>query len=200
VGLGVFGVEGRNHNEAWWIDASGSLAGRYRKQHLVQGLEARFTPGPGAASAVARALEGHPLALAICKDMDFPATIARLQRTTQATAWVVPAWDFVGDGWLHSRMAVLRGVEQGVALLRSAREGRVTLSDAFGRVQAEAVSSVQGALLNAALPVQRQPTVYAAIGGPLQWLWPLALVLLLAQAAARSRPAASTTRWSGSAG
>jgi apolipoprotein N-acyltransferase len=189
VGLGVIGAEqGRSHNEAWWLDASGTLAARYRKQHLIQGLEALFTPGT-AAAAVARPLDGRMLTLMVCKDMDFPATVGRTMQATGAAALVVPAWDFVSDGWLHSRMAVLRGVEHGVAMLRSARNGRLTISDAFGRVRAEAVSTAEGAVLIGALPAQQQPTVYATIGWITQLLWPAALALLLTMCAFGTRRA-----------
>jgi hypothetical protein len=34
------------------------------------------------------------------------------------TLMLVPAWDFNADGWLHARMAVLRGVEGGYAIVR----------------------------------------------------------------------------------
>jgi apolipoprotein N-acyltransferase len=189
VGLGVFGAEeGRNHNEAWWIDAGGALTARYRKQHLIQVLEARFTPGT-TATEVARPLDGRTLALVICKDMDFPDTIRRATQATRAAALVVPAWDFGSDGWLHSRMAVLRGVENGVAVLRSAREGRLTISDAFGRVMAEIVTAAPDTLLSGALPVQRQPTLYAVIGPGTQLLWPVTLALLLAMCAVGARRA-----------
>ncbi len=53
----------------------------------------------------------------------------------------MPAWDFVRDGRLHARMAVMRGIDGGFAVVRSARTGRMTVSDAFGRVLAERTSS-----------------------------------------------------------
>ncbi len=46
---------------------------------------------------------------------------------------LVPAWDFRRDGRLHARMAVVRGVENGFALARSAAMGRLTVSDSHGR-------------------------------------------------------------------
>jgi apolipoprotein N-acyltransferase len=49
----------------------------------------------------------------------------------------VPAWDFVVDDWLHSRMAVLAGVENGFSEVRPARLGRLTISDQYGRITAE---------------------------------------------------------------
>lgn len=175
AGFGVFGADG-NHNEAWWIDAATGTLSRYRKQHLVQGLEARFAPGP--AAVVSRPIEGRTLALAICKDMDFPATIRRTAQGDVA-ALVVPAWDFGADGWLHSRMATLRGVENGVAVLRSAREGLLTISDARGRVLNEARSAATAVVMTGSLPSRREATLYTRVGAIATWVWPVVLVLLL---------------------
>jgi hypothetical protein len=46
----------------------------------------------------------------ICKDMDFPALTQRYA-DANVELLLVPAWDFRVDGWLHSRMAIMRGVE-----------------------------------------------------------------------------------------
>lgn len=183
VGFGVFGPEG-NHNEAWWIDAASGTLVRYRKQHLVQGLEARFAKGP--ATTVKRTIDGHTLALAICKDMDFPATIRR-SALPDVAAMVVPAWDFGADGWLHSRMAMLRGIENGVGLLRAAREGQVTISDAQGRVRAQTASGAAAAVLTGTLPVQRVDTLFTQFGAGVSWLWPALLLILLLVARRSSR-------------
>jgi apolipoprotein N-acyltransferase len=176
VGVGVFDAT-KAHNEAWWFDAAQGTLARYRKQHLVQGLEARFTPGP--AEGVSRTLAGRTLALAICKDMDFPDTIRR-SAAADVSALVVPAWDFGTDGWLHSRMAVWRGVENGVPVLRAARDGRLTISDAFGRVHHEAQSANTPVLLQGRLPPRLAPTLFARGGHLAAWLWPLVLALWLA--------------------
>jgi apolipoprotein N-acyltransferase len=53
-----------------------------------------------------------------------------------ANLLLVPTWDFNLDRWLHARMAVLRAVENGFALARSARNGLFTLSDNRGRILA----------------------------------------------------------------
>ncbi len=53
----------------------------------------------------------------------------------------VPAWDFIKDDWLHSRMAILRGVENGYAIVRTARQGALTISDYRGKVLYEASSA-----------------------------------------------------------
>ncbi len=47
---------------------------------------------------------------------------------------LVPALDFDRDAWLHSRMAVMRGVESGFAVARSSGHGYRTLSTARGEI------------------------------------------------------------------
>lgn len=184
VGFGVFGPEG-NHNEAWWIDSGAGTLTRYRKQHLIQGLEARFAAGPVA--TVTRTVDARAMALAICKDMDFPSTILR-SAAGEVSALVVPAWDFGADGWLHSRMALLRGVENGMPVLRSAREGRLTISDGLGRVRHEATSNATAVVLAGGLPARGDATLYARNAAVISWAWPVALLWLLALALRRAPP------------
>ena len=72
--------------------------------------------------------------------MDFPK-LSREYAAEGANLMLVPAWDFNLDRWLHSRMAVLRAVENGFALARSARNGLLTLSDNRGRILAETATA-----------------------------------------------------------
>jgi apolipoprotein N-acyltransferase len=77
---------------------------------------------------------------AICKDLDFPGYIKKYGKSNSIFV-CVPAWDFVVDDWLHSRMAVLRGVENGFSEIRTARLGRLTISNNTGKVTSESNSS-----------------------------------------------------------
>jgi apolipoprotein N-acyltransferase len=61
----------------------------------------------------------------ICKDMDFPL-LSRQYANEGAGLMLVPAWDFVTDGWLHGRMAILRGVESGFSVARAPRRPSMT--------------------------------------------------------------------------
>ncbi|HEX5354241.1 MAG TPA: nitrilase-related carbon-nitrogen hydrolase [Rhodanobacteraceae bacterium] len=152
----------------------------YMKHHLVPGLESRYAPGNGYTM-----LGGTPrIGMAICKDMDFPGMgRAYAERNTQLL--LVPAWDFKIDGWLHSRMAIMRGVEGGLAVARSARNGRLTLSDDRGRVIAESSSFGQDARLVGTLRLRHTHTLYARWGNWFGWLDVAALVALLALAGSR---------------
>ena len=109
---------------------SGELIADYAKQHLVPGFEARFKPGD---EDVVRSIEGTRFGVAICKDMDF-AQLGRTYSRLGVDAMLVPAYDFDRDASLHASMAVLRGVEGGFSVVRSARHGFLTVSDRYGRI------------------------------------------------------------------
>jgi apolipoprotein N-acyltransferase len=148
----------------------------YNKRHLLMGLE-QFTPGDSYTM-----LEGTPrIGLAICKDMDFH-DIGNAYAARRAQLLLVPASDFIVDGWLHSRMAIMRGVESGFAVARAAHAGRLTLSDDRGRVVAEASSERSDAELVGDLPLRETHTLYASWGDWFAWLdlAALAVWLLLA--------------------
>ena len=151
----------------------------YAKHHLLLPFEARFQPGTGLSVLDTRA---GLLGLAICKDMDFPE-LGRAYAERGASLLLVPAWDFTSDGWLHSRMAVLRGVEGGFAVARAARGGRLTISDDRGRVLAEAASA-EAPVASAVGPVRlgRAGTPYATLGDWFGWLSCGALALALGKA------------------
>jgi apolipoprotein N-acyltransferase len=108
--------------------------------------------------------------VAICKDMDFPSP-SRAYGDAGVGLLLVPAWDFGADAWLHSRMAILRGVEYGYTIVRSAEQGRLTVIDDRGRVLAESASgSAPFATLVAEAPVRHDTTLYGQIGDVFAWL------------------------------
>ena len=176
AGVSVVSDEGRE-NRAWLFSPAGALAADYNKQHLIPGIEAAFEPGRE--DAIVRHEADH-YGVAICKDLDFPA-LGRRYAVRGAEIMLVPAWDFQRDAWLHSRSAVLRGVESGFAIVRAARNGRLTVSDRYGRVLAELPSAADGvAILVAAAPRGGTPTPYAYRGDVFGWICViLALVVWL---------------------
>ena len=108
--------------------------------------------------------------VAICKDLDFPA-VGREYAAHGAALMVVPAWDFVVDGWWHDRMAAMRAVESGFALVRAARQGLLTVRDDRGRLIAAARSDAAPlTLLAARVEVRHDATVYARYGDWFGWL------------------------------
>jgi apolipoprotein N-acyltransferase len=148
-------------NSALVIDTAGKIICDYDKVHLVTGFENQFSPGTGTGIFV---LKGFQAGTAICKDLDFPAHLRKYGRSNTEIV-CVPAWDFVQDDWLHSRMAILRSVENGFSEVRSARQGRLTINDCFGRINSEA-SSVhkKGVSLLGEVTLQKKITVYSRLG------------------------------------
>lgn len=123
----------KERNSALVIDAKGNVVMDYNKVHLVKGLEEQFIPG---SEIGLFKFEKIQAGVAICKDFDFPSYIKKYGQSRSALL-CIPAWDFVVDDWLHSRMAILRGVENGFSEIRTARQGRLTISDSYGRVTSE---------------------------------------------------------------
>src|SRR6185436_11090443 len=82
---------------------------------------------------------------------------------------LVPAWDFTVDDWLHSRMAVVRGVEGGFAIARSAKQGQMTISDNRGRILAQQQSSDSGSSIVGSVSPAPEKTIYARWGDWFAW-------------------------------
>ena len=175
AGFDQTGVQRRN--AAYAISADGEVR-TYTKRHHIPGLERDYTVGAGAG------LLGRGLAVAICKDLDFQHTL-RADAAAGASrgglrVMLVPAWDFGADGWLHARMAILRGVEGGYAVVRAASNGLMTVSDAQGRVRARGASGVGSyASAIADVPLGLGPTPYVRIGDVFAWVASAAGVLLM---------------------
>jgi apolipoprotein N-acyltransferase len=165
--VGVDLKDGRDErNIALVFSPGGEPVARYAKQHLLLPFEARYQPGD---ALLMRSAPNATWGVAICKDMDFPA-LSRAYSKGGAQLMVVAAWDFVLDGRQHARMAVMRGIEGGFAVVRSARGGRMTVSDAHGRVLAEQTSSaaVTSMVENAATGDGN--TLYSLFGDWFAWL------------------------------
>ena len=185
VGIGVHDATGRR-NLAWLFSPDGAAPVSYQKHHLAP-PERDFL----AASAYAvQPVAGQAMGLAICKDMHF-APLGHAYGAAGAQTMLVPAWDFQFDAWMGARMTVVRGVENGYAVLRAAREGVLTVSDAYGRVLAErASSSMPGSTLLAPLPAHPSVSTRAGWLGPLfGWLC-VALGVILLCLGRRAVPAA----------
>ena len=117
---------GSSFNNAWVISNNGKLLADYQKVNLFEG-EVLDGCKPGNRMAIFRP-DALQEGVAICKDMDFQQFILGYSKQSPAVLWV-PAWDFVADGFLHARMAMMRSVEGGFSLVRNARQGRLTISD-----------------------------------------------------------------------
>ena len=137
---------------------------RYDKRHPVPGLEDRFVKGR------ASGWLGDGRAMEICKDMDFPDTI-RSDGAKGVRLVGAPSGDMGIDGWQHGIMSVMRGVENGFALVRPAHDGLAFASDAQGRLVAVRKDAPTGlTMVIADLPLGPGPTLYTRIGNVFPWL------------------------------
>jgi apolipoprotein N-acyltransferase len=143
-------VAGVNHvdpppprNVAMVIGADGDVLLEYNKTHLVPGFESDYTPGTTVGTFDTR---WGKLGVAVCKDLDFPRSIRAYGRDG-VRVLLVPAWDFGEDGQFHARMAIVRGVENGFALARTAARGRLTVTDDRGRVIGDTASDAGAKVL-----------------------------------------------------
>lgn len=175
-------LEGAPRNVAWVFEPKGG-AHYYIKRQLVPGLETtRYVPGDGPLVA------GDGVMTAVCKDLDFASMIREDVASGGVKIIAAPAWDFRKDGWSHARIAILRGVENGVAIARSAREGHLTLSDPFGRVIIAGVSTDNFKTLTGDVSLGGSPTLYNRYGDVFAYLC-LAFGIAMPIAAATRRAA-----------
>jgi apolipoprotein N-acyltransferase len=170
-------------NEARIYMPGGSAPLTYEKHHMLPPFESQFTVG------TSRTVLQQPSGIwgvTICKDMDFPK-LSRDYGLDGTGLLLVPAWDFDADGWLHGRMAILRGVENGFSIARAPRHGILTVSDDRGRILAERPTNAEPFVtLLAQAPVHHETTLYARWGNWFAWL--CVALLLWSMPSGRKQP------------
>ncbi|MGC2781204.1 MAG: apolipoprotein N-acyltransferase [Bradyrhizobium sp.] len=172
----------RAYNSIYVIDHDGAVLSVYDKLHLVPfgeylpfqdwleriGLEQLTRVQGGFISGTTRHNLDVPHAPRvlplICYEAIFPSDSAGEERP----GWIV---NLTNDGWFgistgphqHLQQAQWRAIEQGVPLVRSANTGISAVIDPVGRIIAQLPLGAEG-VLDAALPVALQPTIYARAG------------------------------------
>ncbi|HJP80150.1 MAG TPA: nitrilase-related carbon-nitrogen hydrolase [Pseudonocardiaceae bacterium] len=124
-------------------------------------------------------LTGAKLGVEICADADF-TNPSRGYARGGARLLAIPASDEGADALEHARTAQLRGVENGVGIAWSDRDGTMLVADGFGNVVARTDSSTapgQFATLTAAIPPNPGTTLYTRFGDWFGWMC-LGLALL----------------------
>jgi len=157
-----------SRNQERLYSPNGGLVATYNKHHMLPPFESQFTPD------TKRTVLDEPSGkwgVEICKDMDFPR-LSREYSQDGIGMLIVSASDFVADGWLHGRMAVLRGVEGGFSIARSANLGILTATDDRGRVLAERDTIMGPAFVTTIedIPVRHDATIYSRFGDWFAWL------------------------------
>jgi apolipoprotein N-acyltransferase len=83
---------------------------------------------------------------------------------------MAPASDFRMDGFWHGHIAVMRAVEDGFSLVRTARKGLLTVADNRGRIVAETPSNAAPfSTLLATLPAGHNRTLFLLLGDWFGW-------------------------------
>src|SRR4029079_4996331 len=107
---------------------------------------------------------------AICFEMDFPQLIRQIG-AADADILLAPSNDWKAIKHVHAAMAVFRGVENGVSIVRATSSGLSVATDPFGRVLAVTDHFSPGArVMVAQVPSARVRTVYARVGDLFAWL------------------------------
>jgi apolipoprotein N-acyltransferase len=183
AGLGVDNGKQRR-NEAWWFAPDGRLETNYLK-HFMAPPEREFVAG---GEFPVNEVDGVRYGVAICKDMHF-ASLGRGFGARAAGVMLVPAWDFDDDAWMAANMTKLRGVENGFVVVRSSRNGLLSVSDAYGRMLAvEKSEKIPGTTLFATVKVgPRVPTIYTRIGDLLGWICVAGALLLIVSSRLKPR-------------
>ena len=149
-------------NLALVLPADGGTPLRYVKHHDTG---SRIQPGTGL-TMIGR--DG----VAICMDLNYPE-LTRAYATAGAARMLLPASDTDVDGRWHARVAVARGVENGVSVAWGANRGAPTIADAAGRILASADTAApsQGefAVATAELPNGPGSTPYTRLGDWFPW-------------------------------
>ncbi|HEV2277851.1 MAG TPA: hypothetical protein VGS02_06735 [Acidobacteriaceae bacterium] len=159
----------------------------YAKHHLLPPFEDKFRPGTWRITWPAST---GTWGTAICKDMDF-TPLSRHYGEDGAGLMLVPAWDFNIDRAFHGHIAIMRAVEDGFSLVRSAKNGYATVTDNRGRILAERRSdAAPWVTISAIVPAAHSPTLFLLIGDAFAW-FAMALLVLAVILSFRSSAEAS---------
>ena len=198
------GATMRSYNSAFMLDPAGTTAAVYRKIHLVPFGEyvpfqkLLFFVGPlvdavSAFSAGTRVtmlpVDGHMVSTAICYEVTYPALAREAVREGSELLTTITNDAWYGSSsapYQHFEMAVMRAIEQGRYLVRSANTGISGIVDPYGRVLIRTNLFETVAVVGEARYVQGK-TVYATIGDLAVHLAAAIIVLALAVAFVEGR-------------
>jgi apolipoprotein N-acyltransferase len=152
-------------NVALVFPPDGGAAQIYAKRRLAPGLEQGFAAGT-------RPFVGaNGIGVEIGADMNSEKML-RADSALHPRVLAVSAWDFEEDAYGHARVAIMRGIENGVAVARAARHGLLTLTDPYGRLISRRAGMGDATMtLVGDLPVGNRTgrTLYDRIGDVFAW-------------------------------
>ncbi|MEU8638006.1 acyltransferase [Amycolatopsis sp. NPDC048633] len=116
------------------------------------------------------------IGLMVCMDVNFADPSGEYGEAGTGLM-LIPASDEDVDGWVHSRTALIRGVENGFSVAWSATRGTPMLADARGHVLADAHTGGRPfTVVVADVPIGPGKTLYARFGDWFAWLCGLVVV------------------------
>ena len=118
-------------NKVVMVTPAGEVAFVYHKQRLVPGPETAHTVPSDNPLRWVDTPYGR-VGVLICFDADNPV-LTRQVSAASIDILLLPASDWPAIDPLHSQMAVLRGIEHGVSVVRQARFGLSLATDPYGR-------------------------------------------------------------------
>jgi len=198
------GERSHSYNSAFMLDTAGATAAVYRKIHLVPFGEyvpfqkLLFFVGPlveavSAFTAGTRVtmlpVEGHMVSTAICYEVTYPALAREAVREGSELLTTITNDAWYGESsaaYQHFEMAMMRAIEQGRYLVRSANTGISGIVDPYGRVLIKTKLFETVAVVGEARYVQAR-TVYATIGDLAVYLSATVVALALAWAFVEGR-------------
>lgn len=175
-------------NVLLWLSQDGAVVTRYLKHRPAPGEPALRGTGP-------LPVEDTPLGrigAALCYDEDDPA-LALEQGRARSDLIALPSSDWRGIDPLHTQMAALRAVENGMSIVRSTRAGLSAGIDPHGRFRAwQSSFESQDRVLRVVLPRHRLSTPYAIVGDVVVWAAGLFLLALGVASLLRRGPRAAS--------
>jgi len=168
-----------HENQLLTFDPAGRLAIRYHKARPAPG-----DPETGAdRSLPILASPFGRMGGAICYDMDFP-DLVREQGRAGVDFMLVPSSDWKELDPLHTRMALVRGVENGCSVVRQTANGLSAAADYEGRLLATMdYFRTEDRVMVAQVPTRGVRTVYSRVGDLFAWMCIVGLFLALGAAA-----------------
>lgn len=123
----------------------------------------------------------------ICWDMDFPRIMSQAGRNG-TDILLAPANDWEAVSTTHAHMAVFRAIENGVSLVRQAKNGLSIATDPYGRTLSKMDHfTASERLMVAQVPTTGITTVYSVIGDLFAWVTVFGFPLLVYLAIIGSR-------------
>lgn len=118
------------------------------------------------------------IAISICYDADFPYL---MRQAGHADMVLLPSGDWKEISPYHALMATVRGIENGISLLRPVSNAASIAADYHGKVLATADFKPAGqTVVVSQLPVKGIRTFYGLAGDWLPWVCGIAVVLMVA--------------------